>query len=198
MSTIHSNLVTSQADKKNTANHCIVLIGYMCAGKTTIGKALAKELDRTFYDLDWYIEERYHKKIPQIFAEEGEERFRDLERRMLHEVAEFENIILSCGGGTPCFFDNMEYMNSVSETFYLKASPETLCCHVAMSRGERPLLKGKSPEELRTYIAEQVELRSVYYEKAHHIVDINVLNSFDKIDHIVKQISSIVQDNETE
>lgn len=190
MSTIHSDLTPTVPAEKNKAKHCIVLIGYMCAGKTTVGKALAKELNRTFYDLDWYIEERFHKKIPQIFAEEGEARFRELERRMLHEVAEFENIVLSCGGGTPCFFDNMEYMNSVAETFYLKASPEVLCCHVAMSRGERPLLKGKSPEELRSFIEEQVGLRSVYYEQAHHIVDINVLNTFDKINDIVKQISA--------
>lgn len=174
------------------AKHCIILIGYMCAGKTTVGKVLAKELGRTFYDLDWYIEERFHKKIPQIFAEEGEERFRELECRMLHEVAEFENVVLSCGGGTPCFYDNIQYMNSVAETFYLKASSETLCCHVAMSRGERPLLKGKSPEELRDYITEQVQKRSAFYEQAHHIVDINVLNSFDKINDIVQQIVAIV------
>ena len=79
---------------------CVVLIGYMCAGKTTVGKALAKKIGRTFYDLDWYIEERFHKKVPAIFAENGEEKFRDIERRMLHEAAEFENTVLSCGGGT--------------------------------------------------------------------------------------------------
>lgn len=76
----------------------ITLIGYMCVGKTTVGKALAKSLGCTFYDLDWYIEERFHSKVSQIFAEKGEEKFRDLEQRMLHEVAEFENIVLSCGG----------------------------------------------------------------------------------------------------
>lgn len=68
----------------------ITLIGYMCVGKTTVGKALAKSLGCTFYDLDWYIEERFHSKVSQIFAEKGEEKFRDLEQRMLHEVAEFE------------------------------------------------------------------------------------------------------------
>lgn len=167
---------------------CIILIGYMCAGKTTVGKALAKELGRTFYDLDWYVEERFHKKVPQIFAEEGEARFRDLERRMLHEVAEFENIVLSCGGGTPCHFDNMDYMNSVAETYYLKASPETLIQHIAISRGERPLLKGKSPEELREFVSTQLAEREPYYEKAQHIVDINVLDSFDKIKDIVSLI----------
>lgn len=167
---------------------CIILIGYMCAGKTTVGKALAKELGRTFYDLDWYVEERFHKKVPQIFAEEGEARFRDLERRMLHEVAEFENIVLSCGGGTPCHFDNMDYMNSVAETYYLKATPETLIRHIAISRGERPLLKGKSPDELREFVSAQLAEREPYYEKAQHIVDINVLDSFDKIKDIVNII----------
>lgn len=167
---------------------CIILVGYMCAGKTTVGKALAKELGRTFYDLDWYVEERFHKKVPQIFAEEGEDRFRDLERRMLHEVAEFENIVLSCGGGTPCHFDNMDYMNSVAETYYLKATPETLIRHIAISRGERPLLKGKSPDELREFVSAQLAEREPYYEKAQHIVDINVLDSFDKIKDIVSLI----------
>lgn len=166
----------------------IILVGYMCAGKTTVGKALGRKLGLTFYDLDWYIEERFHKRIPQIFAEDGEAYFRDLERRMLREVAEFENIVLSCGGGTPCFHNNMDYMNSVADTFYLKASAETLSRHVAMSRGERPLLKGKSPEELKNFIATQLDARAPYYEKAAHIIDINVLDTFDKIDVIVNRI----------
>lgn len=167
---------------------CITLVGYMCAGKTTVGKTLAKKLGRTFYDLDWYIEERFHRRVPQIFAEDGEANFRDLERRMLHEVAEFENIVLSCGGGTPCFFDNMAYMNSVSHTVYLKASPETLCNHIAMSRGERPLLKGKSPEELKAFVAEQLAQRAPFYEMAQQTVDVNVLDSFDKINDIAEII----------
>lgn len=171
---------------------CIILIGYMCAGKTTIGKALAKRLGRTFYDLDWYVEERFHKKIPQIFAEEGEARFRNLECRMLHEVAEFEDIVLACGGGTPCFYDNMDYMNAVAETVYLKASTETLCRHVAMSRGERPLLKGKTDEELRSFIDSQLAQRAPYYEKAQHIIDINVLDSFDKVKDIVNLITKTI------
>lgn len=128
----------------------ITLIGYMCAGKTIVGKALAKSLGRTFYDLDWYVEERFRKKIPEIFAESGEEKFRDMEHRMLHEVAEFENIVLSCGGGTPCFYDNMDYLNGVSETVYLKASPQTLCDHIAMSRGERPCSRARAPKSSAT------------------------------------------------
>ena len=171
----------------------ITLIGYMCVGKTTVGKALAKELGITFYDLDWYIEERFHTKVARIFAEEGEERFRDLERRMLHEVAEFENIVLSCGGGTPCHFDNMAYLNSVSQTFYLEATPETILQHLSMSRGERPLLKGKSPEELRTFVTQQLEERRPFYQQAQHHVCVDVLDSFDKIGFVTNNIKELLQ-----
>ena len=166
----------------------------MCVGKTTVGKALAKELNCNFYDLDWYIEERFHTKVSRIFAEEGEQRFRDLERRMLREVAAFEDIVLSCGGGTPCYFDNMEYMNSVGETFYLKASPETILQHLALSRGERPLLKGKSPEELREFIVKQLDERSPFYEQARHHIDVNVLDDFDKIGYVVNDIRKYLND----
>ena len=104
----------------------IIIVGYMGSGKTTVGKALAQDLNLTFYDLDWYIESRMHKTVPQIFAEKGEEGFRKIEHNMLHEVAEFEDVIISCGGGTPCFFDNMDYMNGQGDTVYLKATPEVL------------------------------------------------------------------------
>lgn len=166
----------------------IILLGYMCAGKTTVGRAVAKKLGCTFYDLDWYIEERFHTKVAHIFAEEGEARFRDLERRMLHEAAEFENVVLACGGGTPCFFDNMDYMNSVGHTFYMKASVQTLCDHIGMSRGERPLLKGKSSEELKEFVAAQLAEREPFYSQAQEIIDVNVLDSFDKIDHVADLI----------
>lgn len=168
----------------------IILIGYMCAGKTTVGKALAKQLGCYFYDLDWYIEERYHAKVPQIFATHGEEKFRDMERRMLHEVAEFENVVVSCGGGTPCYFDNIDYMNSVGETFYLKASPETILSHLSMSRGDRPLLKNKTPGELDTFVRQQLASREPFYDKARHHIDVNVLDSFDKIGWVVGDIIS--------
>lgn len=171
----------------------IILTGYMCVGKTTVGKALAKELGQMFYDLDWYIEERFHTKVSKVFAEEGEERFRDLERRMLHEVAEFENVVVACGGGTPCFYDNMDYMNRTGQTFYLKASPETIMQHLSISRGERPLLKGKTPAQLRTYIIEQLAQREPFYNKAQHTIDVNVLDSFDRISQVVDDILAIVK-----
>ena len=111
----------------------IFLIGYMGVGKTTLGKALADRTGLSFIDLDLFIEGRYRKTIRQIFEAEGEEAFREIERRALHEVAEFEDIVLSTGGGTPCFFDNMTYMNRVGTTVYLKASPEALTERIALA-----------------------------------------------------------------
>ena len=170
----------------------IIIIGYMGAGKTTVGKALAKELGVMFYDLDWYIESRMRKTVKQIFEEMGEERFRHIEHNMLHEVAEFENVVVSCGGGTPCFYDNMDYMNQAGETIYLKASPETLHAHLKMGKGVRPLLLNKTPEEVDVFIREQLQQREPFYEKAKHIIDVNVMDNFDKINNTVQQIRELL------
>jgi shikimate kinase len=159
----------------------IILIGYMGAGKTTIGKILAKDLGVPFYDLDWYIETRMRKKVKQIFDERGEEGFRIIERNMLHEVAEFEDVVVACGGGTPCFFDNMEYLVGQGDVVYLRGTPDVLFRHLKMGKGVRPLLLGKSDEELLEYIKENVEKREEFYMKANHIVDIPCMEDEDKI-----------------
>ena len=170
----------------------IILIGYMGAGKTTIGKALSKELGVIFYDLDWYIESRMRKSVAQIFAERGEEGFRKIEYNMLHEVAEFEDVIISCGGGTPCFFDNMDYLNQQGDVVYLKATPEVLYKHLLMAKVERPLLKGKSPEELIAYITDHLKERAPFYEKARHTLDVSVLDSHDKITTSVERLRTLL------
>ena len=170
----------------------IILIGYMGSGKTTVGKALSKETGMMFYDLDWYIESRMRKTVSQIFAERGEEGFRQIEYNMLHEVAEFENVIISCGGGTPCFFDNMDYLNQQGDVVYLKATPETLYKHLLMAKVERPLLKDKSPEELIAYITEHLKERAPFYEKARYTLDVNVLDNYDKIAISVERIKSLL------
>jgi shikimate kinase len=164
----------------------------MGAGKTTIGKALSKELDMMFYDLDWYIETRMHRTVAQIFAEKGEEGFRKIEHNMLHEVAEFENVIISCGGGTPCFFDNMDYLNEQGETIYLKARPEVLCSHLRTGKVERPLIKGKSPEELQQFIIEQLEKREPYYSKAKHHLDVSLMDNYEKIKISVEEVKKLL------
>ena len=170
----------------------IILIGYMGAGKTTVGKALAKDMGLMFYDLDWYIETRMHKTVPEIFAERGEEGFRVIEKNMLHEVAEFEDVIISCGGGTPCFFDNMEYMNKQGDTVYLQASPEVLAAHLKMGKGVRPLLQGKTEEQLHQYIRESLAQREPFYTQAKHIVDVNLMDDYDKIHITVDKVKELV------
>ena len=166
----------------------IILVGYMGSGKTTVGKALSKEMGMMFYDLDWYIESRMRKTVSELFAERGEEAFRKIEYNMLHEVAEFEDVIISCGGGTPCFFDNMDYLNQQGDVVYLKATPETLYKHLLMAKVERPLLKGKSPEELIVYITEHLKEREPFYQKARHTVDVTLLDNYDKINITVEKI----------
>ena len=170
----------------------IILIGYMGAGKTTIGKALSKELGITFYDLDWYIESRMRKTVSEIFAERGEEGFRQIEYNMLHEVAEFEDVIISCGGGTPCFFDNMDYLNQQGQVVYLKAEPEVLYKHLQMGKVERPLLKGKSKEELLTFIKEQLDKREPFYTKARYTLDVSLMDNYDKIKISVEKIKELL------
>ena len=171
----------------------IILVGYMGSGKTTVGKALSKETGMMFYDLDWYIESRMRKSVSQIFAEKGEDGFRKIEYNMLHEVAEFEDVIISCGGGTPCFFDNMDYLNQQGDVVYLKATPETLYKHLMMAKIERPLLKGKSADELIAYITEHLKERAPFYEKARHILDVNVLDEYDKIKTSVTALREMLE-----
>ena len=170
----------------------IILIGYMGAGKTTVGKALAKELRMPFYDLDWYIESRMHKTVKAIFDERGEAGFRKIEHNMLHEVAEFEDIIISCGGGTPCFFDNIDYMNRQGETVYLKATPEVLYGHLKMGKTIRPLLLNKTADEVQAFIREQLAQREPYYSKAKYVLDVNLLDDYEKIKISVEQLRNML------
>ena len=170
----------------------IILIGYMGAGKTTVGKALAKELHMPFYDLDWYIESRMHKTVKAIFDERGEAGFRKIEHNMLHEVAEFEDIIISCGGGTPCFFDNIDYMNRQGETVYLKATPEVLYGHLKMGKTIRPLLLNKTSDEVQVFIREQLAQRESYYSKAKYVLDVNLLDDYEKIKISVEQLRNML------
>lgn len=170
----------------------ILIIGYMGAGKTTLGKVLAKDLGLPFYDLDWYIESRMMKTVPQLFAERGEEGFRKVEHNMLHEVAEFEDVVISCGGGTPCFYDNMEYMNAQGDTVYLKASPEVLYAHLQMGKVERPLLKNKTHEEMQAFIQEQLAEREKYYTKARHIFNVDLLDNYEKIQTSVNNLRKLL------
>ena len=148
----------------------IFLTGYMGCGKSTIGRKVAALLGTNFIDLDKYIEERNFKSVPDIFAQEGEAAFRLKERQALQEVAEFEEIVVGTGGGAPCFFDNMQLMNEAGITIYLAPDNETLASRLLRSKNERPLIAGKSKEELLTFIQQAIEKRAPFYEQSKIII----------------------------
>lgn len=171
----------------------IFLLGYMGAGKTTLGKALAKEMNLPFIDLDWHIEGRFHKTVQELFAERGEAGFRELEKQMLHEVAEFEDVIISVGGGTPCFFDNMEFMSEKGNTVFLNVGVDVLFRRLRVATQSRPLLRGKSDEELKSFIAQALANRKEHYEKAQYIFNAEELESHEQIKETVERLLSLLR-----
>lgn len=144
----------------------IFLIGYMGAGKSTLGRALAKTMNLQFIDLDDFIVSRQHKSIREIFDEVGEEEFRQIERRSLLEVSEYEDVIISLGGGTPCFFDNMDIVKRSGTSVYLRPTEEVLLIRLIHGKHKRPLLANKTDDEILQFIREQLAWREPYYLKA--------------------------------
>lgn len=143
----------------------------MGSGKTAMGRLLAKSLNLDFYDLDAWIEKKYHTTIACIFSEKGENHFREIEKNCLRETGTFENVVISTGGGAPCFFDNMEFMNENGITIYIKLTPEHLADRLLATRnGVRPLIAGKSAEELIQFINDNLEKRAKFYEQAKFII----------------------------
>ena len=138
----------------------------MGCGKSTMGRAVSALTGVPFIDLDNYIEQRFHLTVKEIFAQRGEDGFRDVERRMLQEVADFEDVIVACGGGTPCFFDNMEYMNTHGTTVFLNTPIDRLHSRLMRGRHKRPLIADKDDEELMTFIKEALAKRMEHYSKA--------------------------------
>ena len=134
------------------------IVGYMASGKSTFGKELAKDKGLPFLDLDECVESREGRSISEIFAKEGEEYFRKREREILHEICnEADEFVLATGGGTPCFFDNMDYLNT---------SPLVIVDRLKRQRADRPLLAMYSDDELEFFVREHLESRLSFYLKA--------------------------------
>ena len=170
----------------------IFLIGYMGAGKTTLGKALAKTMNLQFIDLDDFIVARYHKTIKEIFAQEGEDGFRKIERRALEEVATYEDVIISLGGGTPCFFDNMELVRQSGRSIYLKPTEEVLLERLIIGKHKRPLLADKSDDEILAFIREQLKWREPYYLKAEMVFNASHLENKEDIHISAEQLAELL------
>lgn len=144
----------------------IFLVGLMGSGKTHFGKKIADFIGWNFIDLDQYIEEKEAMRIPQIFEKHGENHFRQLESKYLKEIVLLEQIVVATGGGTPCFHGNMEMMNRSGETWYLKITPATAAERVKHQIAERPLLKGKSSDDLVSFFTKQLKEREPFYARA--------------------------------
>lgn len=170
----------------------IFLTGYMGAGKTTLGKAFAREMNVSFIDLDWYIEESFHKTVGMLFAERGEAGFRELEKKMLHEVAEFEDVVISTGGGTPCFFDNMAFMNAQGQTVFLDVHPDVLFRRLRVAKQQRPILQGKDDGELKAFIVEALGKRQPFYRQARFVFNAEELEDRKQIAASVQRLRNLL------
>lgn len=148
----------------------IFLIGYMGSGKTTAGKKLAASLSHPFIDLDHFIESECQQTIPQLFATKGESGFRSIEHNALKKLLTQTDAVISCGGGTPCYFNNMELMNNNGITIYLKMSVNALVNRLIHAKEKRPLIEGKSEPELQAFITRQLEKREDFYNRAQYTV----------------------------
>jgi len=152
-------------------NKIVYIVGFMGSGKSTAGRKLALSLRWQFIDLDKKIEESAGKHIPDIFEQDGESRFREIESEVLKETGSLTETVISTGGGTPCHGDNMDYMLSAGLTIYLKMTPEQLTRRLLDSSGERPLIKNVPDDQLQTFIENMLSAREKWYGKANLIVD---------------------------
>lgn len=173
----------------------IFLIGMPGSGKSTLGRALAKKAELQFIDLDQYIQGRYFCSVSDIFAKWGEARFREIEFNLLHEVGEMQDVVIACGGGTPCFFDNMDYMLSRGEVVYLMPSRERLHERLCRGRKRRPAIATLSDEEIYVYIDDTLASRGEVYMRAHHAIESSQLEDRDSIDATAAHCIAILSDN---
>jgi shikimate kinase len=168
----------------------IFLIGFMGSGKSYWAEKLSTSLKVPWYDLDRIVEEKEGMEVREIFSNKGEEYFRDLEHLVLaefvHGYTASENIqaILSCGGGTPCFRDNMDLMNGVGKTIWLDPPLGILVSRLDKDSGKRPVLAGKKGKELENFIELKLEERKPWYEKAWVVIK----EPMPTLQNIIKQI----------
>jgi len=161
----------------------LILMGYMGSGKTSHCRRLANRLNLPKFDLDVEIENLANASVSEIFAQSGEEVFRELEAHMLKKMLGQDPMVLALGGGTPCYNDNIELIKEQSFSVYLKMEPEVAFKRLKFAKIGRPLIEEKGNDELEKFIFEQLEEREPYYSQANLIVDADKINAalLDKI-----------------
>ncbi len=145
----------------------IFLIGFMACGKTHWGKLLGKKLQIPFFDLDRHVEEKEESTITKIFEEYGEEYFRLLEKDVLHLLTEnHESFVMACGGGTPCFYNSIDYMNKNGQTIWINCSIDCLYERLNKEKDTRPLIMNMNEKQLRSFIIKKSSDRKIFYQQA--------------------------------
>jgi len=164
----------------------IVLLGYMASGKSAVGTILSNKLGTQCIDLDDFIEEKEQLTISEIFKIKGEIYFRKKEGEYLKELLELkEDCIISLGGGTPCYGNNMEFIGNNSKSFYLKASINTIYNRLNSETSKRPLVASIGKENLKEYIAKHLFERSLFYQRAQHTISVDKKSIFKIVDEII-------------
>lgn len=169
----------------------IYLIGYMAAGKTTVGRILASKLGWHFVDLDEAFAEIHSKTPAEYIREYGIEEFRYKEKYVLEDLAELpiEKVIYATGGGYPCWEDNMECLKELGTSVYLKWKPEHLAKRLMLTDlSTRPVLQGRTEEELLNFITPQLEARAPFYEKANYTIEAPVKDIAEEDDQHIAEI----------
>ncbi|MEI7663566.1 MAG: shikimate kinase [Bacteroidota bacterium] len=166
----------------------IYLIGYMASGKSNLGQILAEKLGYSFVDIDYLFEERFRISVLDFFEKYDEDGFRKIEQSLLLESTLWENVVVSTGGGTPCFFDNMQVIRESGISIYLKWHVAPLVHRLRQVKRKRPLLKDIPPEELEEKVTYQLKQREFYYLQADYIVDAGNLEINSLLDIIVPAI----------
>ena len=149
----------------------VFLVGFMSSGKSYLGRKLSCLVGLPFVDLDEYISDQQSLAIADLFSFHGEGYFRELEKNALGQLLRLQSAIISTGGGTPCFHDNMDLMRESGVVVYLKKSPEILLGRLSQEAGNRPLVAGKSIGQLAEYIQATLEWREPFYSRAHVVYE---------------------------
>ena len=169
----------------------IYLIGYMASGKSNLGRILAGKLGYRFIDLDWLFEERYRISVLDFFEKYDESVFRKIERLLLHETIDLEDVVISTGGGTPCFYDNMDFIKQAGLSVYLLWDVPALVSRLKMVKRKRPLLKDIPPAELEEKVSAQLAQRRFFYDQADIVMKGDNIN----LDDLLLQIRALKSRN---
>lgn len=166
----------------------IFLVGFMGCGKSTFGRKLAAQFKWDFIDMDDYIEEKFKKSISAIFNEEGEARFREIESEVIVELASLKKVVVSTGGGTPCFNNNDELLNEFGLSVYIALPPETLFDRLKGEKAKRPLIANLSDNEMLTFIQSKLKEREASYLSSTIVYNYNQITESEFFNSLVDQL----------